>query len=95
MAKAGSVVRCQRSVEEWTALLAEQAESGLSQRAFCELRGLSVSSFCNAKSRAKALTVEGEFIAVTCVPESVEAPVASWDVELTLGAGVVLRMRSV
>ena len=89
------VVRRRRSVGEWTALLAEQVESGLSQRAFCELRGVSMSSFYNAKSRAKALTVESEFIEVSCSPEPSESAVSGWDVELTLGAGVVLRMRPV
>ena len=89
------VVRRRRSVEEWTTLLGEQVESGLSQRAFCELHGVSLSSFYQAKSRAKGLTVEGEFIEVGCSPDSNESAVSSWDIELTLGEGVALRMRRV
>ena len=89
------VVRRRRSVKQWAALLAEQVKSGLSQRAFCELRGVSLSSFYHARSRAKGLTVEGEFVEVCCAPESNESPVSSWDIELTLGGGVALRMRRV
>ena len=46
--------RRRRTAEQWAALLAEHGESGLSQRAFCRSRGLSVGAFYNAKSRAKA-----------------------------------------
>ena len=55
----------------------------------------SLSSFYHARSRAKGLTVEGEFVEVCCAPESNESPVSSWDIELTLGGGVALRMRRV
>ncbi len=88
-----------RSLGQWQALFAEQADSGLSQQAFCESRGLSTSAFYQAKSRMKsngALPVGAgvsEFIAVSfdSAPPSESTPV--WDVELTLGAGVVLRLR--
>ena len=68
MEKQSQVVRRRRSVKEWTALLAEQVESGLSQRAFCELHAVSLSSFYQAKSRAKGMSVEGGFIAVALPP---------------------------
>ncbi len=43
--------QARRSRDEWARLISEQAESGLSQRAFCHSRDLSVSTFCNAKRR--------------------------------------------
>lgn len=89
-----------RSLEQWKALFAEQAASGVSQQAFCRARGLSTSAFYQAKSRMKtsgAMPVAAavsEFIAVSVdsAPPMSESPPA-WDVELTLGAGVVLRLR--
>ncbi len=82
-----------RSRSQWARLVSEQRESGLSQRAFCERRGLSISSFTHWRRR---LQVDGDeginetgFIELALDPTQVEA----WDVELTLGAGVVLRVR--
>lgn len=95
MRKQSKVIRRRRSSEEWTALLAEQVESGLSQRAFSELHAVSLSSFYNAKSRAKALTGEGEFIAVELDRVPSESAQGNWDIELTLGTGVALRLRRV
>ena len=92
--------RRRRTAEQWAAPLAEHGESGLSQRAFCRSRGLSVGAFYNAKSRAKAPALlveerpEGEFIAVSLDPHAGFPVQARWDVELTLGPGVVLRVRS-
>ena len=40
-----------RSALQWERLLSEQAGSGISQRAFCERRGLSHSSFYNIQVR--------------------------------------------
>jgi hypothetical protein len=90
-----------RSLEQWQALFAEQAASGLSQQAFCQAHGLSTSAFYQAKSRMKtngavpmALRPEPAFVAVSVDPSPVmsDRP-QDWEVELTLGAGVVLRLR--
>ena len=96
----GKARRRRRTQGQWATLLAEQGESGLTQRAFCRSRGLSVSAFYNAKSRAKAPAPvveersEGEFIAVSVDPHAGFPVSERWDVELTLGRGVVLRVRS-
>lgn len=88
-----------RGPETWRALVAEQAESGLTQRAFCQSRGLLLSTFCNAKRRiqatepvANADKVE-EFIAVALDGESVRDTSQGWDIELTLGDNMTLRVR--
>ena len=100
--------RQRRTPREWDVLFAEQLDSGLTQLAFCRSRGLSAGSFYNAKGRARAAMSEvghcreDEFVAVTLSPQpSLPSGVrrdyasdASWDVELTLGGGVVLRVRT-
>ena len=90
-----------RSRDEWARLFSEQAESGLSQRAFCEARHLSVSTFGNAKRRARAgagVSASGvgdDFVPVIFDTEASVPATGRWDIELTLGSGVVLRIRSV
>ncbi len=82
-----------RDAEQWGRLLAEQEESGLSQRMFCDRRGLSCSSFYNWKRRFGVSDSKPElaagFVEVALEPSRTQ----QWDVELTLGAGVVLRVR--
>lgn len=93
-------IRRGRTLQEWEALFAEQVDSGLTQLAFWRSRGLSVGAFYNARGRAKAAMSEvdqcreGEFVAVSLAPPPSENPEASWNVGLTLGAGVVLRART-
>ncbi len=38
-------IRPRRTAEQWRSLIAEQAESGLSQQAFCKRKRLSLSTF--------------------------------------------------
>jgi hypothetical protein len=85
---------------QWQLLIAEQGASGLTQQAFCRARGLSTSAFYNAKARLKrtdagqAMTPMPEFVPVTVEPGySHHKLEPSWEVELTLGPGVVLRVR--
>ena len=80
--------------------MAEQAASGLDQQAFCRSRGLSTSAFYNAKSRLRAAPVSrrgpsaSEFVAVALEPQDRgHDTTTAWEVELSLGAGVVLRVR--
>lgn len=42
-----------RSLEEWMALITECRQSGLSDAAWCEQQGISVSSFYNAATRLR------------------------------------------
>jgi hypothetical protein len=86
-----------RSRNHWQQLIDEQARSGLSQRAFCAARALSVKSFQHWK-RQLAAPVAGPVAALPAawldlgaLPERPAA--VAWDVELDLGAGVCLRLR--
>lgn len=53
-----------RSLEEWMALIIECRQSGLSDAAWCEQQGISVSSFYNAATRLRKKACE--------IPEPVE-----------------------
>lgn len=92
MSRNGVVARRRRNESEWRALIAEQADSGLSQRAFCEARGLPVSSLGNAiRRQAKRRSVSS---ALEFVPVELDAAQRSgWEIELALSDGVTLRLR--
>lgn len=94
--------QARRTAEEWAVLLAEQAESGLSQAAFCMSRGLTLPSFVNAKHRfrtegvpAGGMSRRDDFVALDIDTEHPPPPATTWDIELSLGTQVVLRIRSV
>jgi hypothetical protein len=82
-----------RSADEWRNLLAEQAQSGSSIRAFCAERGIGYSTFSKRKSRsaraAQAEKVETGFVELAPLRSLSNA---QWDIELTLGDDVVLRL---
>jgi hypothetical protein len=86
-----------RTRRQWSALIEQYAQSAQTQTAFCASRGLPISSFTSALRRARE---SGEDVAPAdaFVPMHVDrvvqpTPSSAWDVELTLGAGIVLRIR--
>jgi putative transposase len=89
--------------EQWQAWIDEQTRSGLSQRAFCEQKGLSKSSFQLWKRRLASGTsvppqssaTETPLFAPVSVPttEASGSEVRGWEIELDLGDGVCLRFR--
>ena len=98
------VRQAKRSREQWLAVISEQSASGQTAREFCDSHGLSISTFCTARRRAKAAGADvgrstgtgGEFVSVTLDDvQPADSSSGRWDVELTLGVGVVLRLRSV
>lgn len=93
------ITRTRRSADQWRALISEQADSGLSQSAFCNRKQIALSTFTNWKRRLAgqaAATGESD-------DESVSSPwielgavggsQPGWDIELDLGDGVCLRLR--
>ena len=82
---------------QWSALLERYHDSDLTQTAFCEAHGLAISSFTTALRRERKARAPSEHhdafvpVLVDSAGEPCEAP--DWDLELTLGAGIVLRMR--
>ena len=96
MKAADKTSRTQRSRAQWSALLERYRDSTLTQTAFCEAHGLAISSFTRALHRERNAAVHSDAFVPVLVDnagEPSEAP--QWDLELTLGAGIVLRMRRV
>ena len=100
--------RARRGESQWRALVSAFAQSGTTRRAFCAQHALSLSTFDwwrkrlgavpradGSRARADALFVEltaSSGAAAAAVPVS-HRSMPAWDVELELGAGVVLRVR--
>lgn len=86
-----------RSRDEWAQLVAEQQQSGLSQQAFCEQRGVVLSSFRNWKRRlADAPTADRRDAGGNWLELPVrlsDKGTVGWDIELELGDGLCLRLR--
>lgn len=88
--------RTRRSAAQWRKLIGEQRDSGMSQKAFCDRRGLGLSTFVRWKSRLAAPDEDfgdaggrGELIELVAPPSGGGERLA---VELDLGGGMVLRI---
>mgnify|MGYP000889123185 CR=1 FL=1 len=87
----------------WSAIVAEQAKSGLSARAYCQERGIGLWSFYQQRSRLRKCAAAGDgrkktvspFIevreAMPCVSPSAAEP--GWQIVLELGEGMRLTLR--
>jgi hypothetical protein len=99
MKAARTTSRTQRSRAQWSALLKRYHDSALTQTAFCEAHGLAVSSFTSALRRERKAPAQSEnrdaFIPVLVDSAGEAFEATDWEFELTLGAGVVLRIRRV
>lgn len=88
-----------RTRAQWLAWIGQYEQSAQTQSAFCAARGLALSSFTRAlrRERKGGIVIEHapSFIPVTLDGAPEVAHTSVWDVELTLGAGVVLRIRGV
>ena len=88
-------VRARRSKNDWLALFEAQAQSGLSQRRFCEAQGVSLKAFVNARTRYRESLSAG-VRSNDFVPLVLSSPRAERgdmvEVELSLGGEVVLRV---
>ncbi|MFT4561001.1 MAG: hypothetical protein ACI9BW_000739 [Gammaproteobacteria bacterium] len=87
-----------RTRRQWSALIEQYAQSAQTQTAFCASRGLPISSFTSALRRAREsgedITNANAFVPVLVDSMVQSTPPSAWDVELTLGAGIVLRIRA-
>lgn len=82
-----------RTSAQWQALFSEQSRSGLSIKAFCVVRGIGYSTFSNWKSRlanAEHSTSQAMHFVELSPPDN--STDKGWDVELTLGPDIVLRI---
>ncbi len=96
--------RARRSESQWRALVSAFAASGASRQVFCTRNGVAVSTFdwwrkrlggtsSTGTVRANADTLFVELSAPVSRVAEGGGGASAWDVELDLGAGVVLRVR--
>lgn len=84
-----------RSEDEWRELLARFEQSGQTQEHFCSEQGVVLSSFTRWRQKlrhascSQAVATEQALF----VELSAGSSERCWDVELELGAGVLLRLR--
>lgn len=81
-----------RTEAQWRVLIAEQAQSGQTQAAYCQSRGIGYSTLMHWRATLKGKpaptrAAAEEFIEI---PITAESP---WDIELQIGTAVVLRLR--
>jgi hypothetical protein len=94
--------RARRGRAQWQGLLERAAHSPLSIAAFCRGEDVSTASFYSWRKRLGAATPggavaegaaeDGAFLELGVLGSEAAGPVP-WDIELELGAGVVLRLR--
>ncbi len=92
--------KVRRSKAQWKALLDELASSGMTKSAFCQKHRIAPSNLYRWQKLLAEESTPGDFIEITePLVETEPAPSAAfndspWQVELALGAGVVLRVRT-
>lgn len=93
--------KTQRTKAQWKALLDEYTDCGLTQAAFCKQHKIATSSLHKWRKHLSGKPSSLEFIDISEPLAKVETPqptlkdlgqAAYWQVELELGAGVVLRV---
>ena len=79
-----------RTRSDWEELIGKFEQSGVSRQRFCAEVSIPVSSFdyWRRKLRRERATTTGGFIELPAISSR-----PSWDVELDLGGGMVLRVR--
>lgn len=90
-----------RTAQQWQGLIEQQHKSGISQKAFCQLHDICLSTFSLWKRRLKQIDITPDQSS-TSDTEWIEFPTHCdgaipdkplWDMELELPGGVILRMR--
>ena len=96
-----STTRVMRSQAKWKALLEEFNNSGLTKTAFCKKHRIATSSLHRWQRLFAEQAGVTDFIDVTQplsntpAPPPAQARDNAWQVELELGAGIVLRLRTI
>ncbi len=92
--------RTQRTQNEWKSLVDSFATSGLTKTAFCKKQGIATSCLYRWQKVFAGQSPSADFVDITA-PVSTAPPSLPhvdgnprWQVELELGAGMVLRVRT-
>ncbi|MCF1456847.1 MAG: hypothetical protein LPH21_04550 [Shewanella sp.] len=90
--------RVVRSKAQWQSLLNDYQQSTMTQQAFCAQRGIAVSSFSKWQNRLSTQPDQPLFVDLGTIPESDNDNTCpgspDWQVELELGKGIFLRVRT-
>ena len=93
-------VRLRRTADQWQSLFDRFEQSGQTRDQFCQEQGLSLSSFSRWRTKlrqqilAKPTPSDSPlFTELTPAVPPEGLAVSGWDIELQLGAGVVIRLR--
>jgi len=95
-----SITRTQRTRSQWKSLVDDLSTSGLTKTAFCKKHGIATSCLYRWQKIFAGNSVAAEFIDITGPVASTlpTPPLADanthWQVELELGAGIVLRIHT-
>ena len=97
MSLTGSRTLIRRSAEQWREIQQRFEHSGQTQAAFCAGEGLALSTFTLWRRKldsSRGMIPNNDAAMFVALPDS-NIPVSTtlWDVELQLGADVVLRLR--
>ena len=93
-------IRVSRTPDQWQSLFDRFEQSGQSRDQFCHEQGISLSSFSRWRTKLRkqklvkpASSESPLFTELTSIVPPEESPVSGWDIELQLGAGVLIRLR--
>ena len=97
MSLTGSRTMIRRSAEQWQEILQRFEHSGQTQPAFCAAEGLALSTFSLWRRKlnsSRGMIPNNDAAMFVALPDSnIPVSTTQWDVELQLGADVVLRLR--
>jgi hypothetical protein len=90
--------RIRRTPTQWRALFARFKQGEQTREQFCIEQGISLSSFDRWRTKLRKApstqaVISGAPMFVELTPETSSPMTSAWDVELQLGAGIVLRLR--
>ena len=92
-------MRTHRTPEQWQVLVDQHRESGLSAMEFCKQQQLGYASFCNWRKRLSLGSIdetrapgEADFLDLSSLMGYCASSGSGWNVVLSLGNGVELRL---
>ena len=90
--------KIRRTREQWRSIMADFEQSDLGGEAYCHRHGLAYSSFAKWRSLLRQEALPGDepisFIQLPNTLNSLSDSTTGWDIELDLGAGVLIRLKS-
>ena len=90
--------KIRRTRAQWQSIMSDFEQSDLGGEAYCQRHGLAYSSFAKWRSLLKQeVSPDDEPVSFIQLPNtltSLSDNATGWDIELDLGAGVIIRLKS-